>query len=111
MKETNRETVRRLREQGLTVWEIVRLTGMNPNTAGTYYREWNRLDPAGCPKAGLGAGMNADRHLCRSCQFRARKEAVNGCDYCWITGKCRRCKVADCDQGWQDRERQVALRY
>jgi len=98
MKETKRDIVRRLRKEGLTVQEIVRKTGMNPSTARTYYREWRRLEPGKGLREPMGPGMNADRHLCRTCQYRARKDVVNGCDYYINTEKLRRCKWADCDK-------------
>lgn len=45
-------------------------------------------------------GQNADRHLCRTCQYRAgsydRNNAGINCDYCDLTKRSRRCKAEEC---------------
>lgn len=43
-------------------------------------------------------GHNADRHLCRTCQYRGRAESGNGCDYIEHEEHSRSysCSVEDC---------------
>ena len=41
-------------------------------------------------------GHNADRHLCKSCQYRG--DGTYGCNYICITEHSRGCKAEDCDK-------------
>ena len=42
---------------------------------------------------------NADRHLCRTCKYRASDtNSKNGCDYIEIMGHSRGCSVTGCDK-------------
>lgn len=51
----------------------------------------------GAIKAPEAAGINIDRHLCKSCTYRTR-ESKHGCDYIVITGHSRGCTVEECDK-------------
>ncbi len=46
------------------------------------------------------SGQNADRHLCRTCQYRAgsydRNNAGINCDYCDLMKRSRGCKAGEC---------------
>lgn len=47
-----------------------------------------------------GSGKNADRHLCRTCRYRAssyerNKSGIN-CNYCDLMKESRGCKAKDC---------------
>lgn len=35
---------------------------------------------------------------CKTCKYRAKGSAQNGCDYIVIVGKCRGCSVKECDK-------------
>ena len=59
-------------------------------------------------KLELAAGANADRHLCKSCEYRARN-AKTGCDYIEITGHSRGCDPEDCDKYKRGRRRKLNL--
>ena len=41
---------------------------------------------------------NQSKSKCRSCVYRAKAGAPNGCDYIHITGRMRGCPVKDCDK-------------
>lgn len=84
--ESKREIVSRLKADGLTAKEIADKTGM---PYGTVYWHYQRVG-----NAEGSAGINDDRHLCRTCCYRGMS---NGCDYISITGRSRGCKVADCN--------------
>lgn len=95
------EVVRELCEQGLTVKEIEEKTGYKRSTIYKYYQRRNEekegggkdSDPAGAAPEELVD--NKDRHLCKTCQYRG-EGGKNGCDYAYITGKARGCKVEEC---------------
>lgn len=42
------------------------------------------------------AGRNADRHLCKTCKYRGSGYGHIGCEYAYLQGRIRGCKVEDC---------------
>ena len=53
------------------------------------------------PEPEKPAGHNADRHLCKTCRFRPRRELKVkgfGCNYIGETNHSRGCKVENCDK-------------
>lgn len=53
------------------------------------------------PEPEKPAGHNADRHLCKTCRFRPRRELKVkgfGCNYIGDTNHSRGCKVENCDK-------------
>ena len=94
---TNKEIALELAEEGLSVTEIAKQTGMKYNTVYYY------LNPDKCGKKAnvlkVAPGHNADRHLCKTCRYRnAAKSPKNGCDYAAIVGHSRGCEVEICDK-------------
>ena len=93
--------------RGMKAPEIAKELGIKYNTVYYY------LHPEKCsrkktkavkPDEKIATGWNADRHACKSCQYRAEKK---GCDYYLITDKERGCDPADCDkyvEGKQDKQ-------
>ena len=52
-------------------------------------------------KGNIEQGMNADRHLCKTCCYRANvrgNNLGNRCNYFLITGELRKCEVAECNK-------------
>lgn len=52
-------------------------------------------------KGNIEQGFNADRHLCKTCCYRAsveRNYLKNKCNYFLITGELRRCKASECNK-------------
>ena len=91
--EAHKKEVYRLFSLGLTRRQIAIKTGISYGTVVSWlheipeeYRQDKKID-----------GINADRHLCKTCCFRG-KRSVNGCNFVWITGKRRGCRVEDCDR-------------
>lgn len=82
--ESNKEICLKLREQGLTYAEISKKTGIS------YGSVYNLLNPKK-----KTVGHNADRHLCKSCQYRGE---TSGCDYVVFTDQERVCDPAMCDK-------------
>lgn len=87
--ENDKQTVYKLFREGLTRKEIAVKLGIHYGTVVRWLQGLPQEKPVG--------GANADRHLCRTCCYRG-KNYSNGCDYIWITGKMRGCKVEDCDK-------------
>ena len=85
-----RQEVYKLFSDGLTRKQIAVKTGLHYGTVTRWLRE--QPIESEC----IGTGTNADRHLCRTCCYRAKK-CVNGCDYIVIMGRSRGCKVEDCN--------------
>ncbi|MEJ8735323.1 hypothetical protein [Mediterraneibacter sp. ICN-202921] len=94
----NQEKARDMAARGMKAPEIAKELGLKYNTVYYY------LHPEKCsrkktkavkPDEKIATGWNADRHACKSCQYRAEKK---GCDYYLITDKERGCDPADCDK-------------
>ena len=52
-------------------------------------------------KGNIEQEFNADRHLCKTCCYRASVKGnnlKNKCNYFLITGELRRCKVSECNK-------------
>ena len=52
-------------------------------------------------KGNIEQGFNADRHLCKTCCYRASVKGnnlKNKCNYFLITGELRRCKASECNK-------------
>lgn len=85
---TKKEICLELKEQGLSMKEISNETGIPYNTVYYYFT-------GGRSRYKRAPGSNADRHLCKTCQYRGKN---SGCDYCIFTDKDRGCDPADCDK-------------
>lgn len=79
--------------QGMTASEIAKELGLKYNTVYYY------LHPEKCskkkaravkPAEKMAPGWNADRHACKSCQYRA--SGHKGCDYYLLTDQERGCE-------------------
>lgn len=55
------------------------------------------------------SGLNADRHLCRTCVYRGRPTQVGNCNYVMIEGHSRGMPVAECKVYKEGRKRKKAL--
>ncbi len=86
---TKKEMIRKLMEQGMGTKEIAAKTGISYGTAA-YYMSAIRKEKKGGPK-----GDNVDRHLCRTCKYKAKNK---GCDYYVMTDRERGCDPEECDK-------------
>lgn len=90
MEKSKREEAAELSEKGMSIREISNELGISYNTVYGWLRK---------PKSGK-AGDNADRHLCRTCQYSMgsyrKSNAGMNCNYIGITGKKRPCKPESC---------------
>lgn len=90
MEKSKREEAAELSEKGMSMREISNELGISYNTVYGWLRK---------PKSGK-AGDNADRHLCRTCQYSMgsyrKSNAGMNCNYIGITGKKRPCKPESC---------------
>lgn len=90
MEKSKREEAAELSEKGMSMREISNELGISYNTVYRWLRK---------PKSGK-TGDNADRHLCRTCQYSMgsyrRGNAGMNCNYIGITGKKRPCKPESC---------------
>lgn len=99
---SKKEIVLDLAGQGLTAPEIAKQTGIKYNTVYFY------MNPEKCKKKSgkqekenHEPGWNADRHACKTCQYRAAQaDKINvgiGCAYALIVEHSRGCDVEDCN--------------
>lgn len=90
MEKSKREEAAELSEKGMSMREISNELGISYNTVYGWLRK---------PKSGK-TGDNADRHLCRTCQYsmssHRKSNAGMNCNYIGITGKKRPCKPESC---------------
>ncbi len=88
-KKSNRELAVEMSVAGMTMKKISASLRISYSTV--YGWLWIRKS---------GNGSNADRHLCRTCMYRAgtyeRSSAGINCNYCCVMNKCRPCKPAEC---------------
>lgn len=87
---SKREEAVELSQNGMSMREISNELGISYNTVYGWLRK---------PKSGK-TGDNADRHLCRTCQYSMgsyrKSNAGMNCNYIGITGKKRPCKPENC---------------
>ena len=97
-KENKKDIVRDLLEKGLTIRQISEQSGIKYATVWTCVERIRKEDMSVADKA--GSGPNADRHLCKICQYRpgASQGDKFGCAYLLITGHSRGCGAAECDK-------------
>ena len=88
---TKKETAIELAAQGMSTAEIAKQMG--ESYSNVYY--WTHKDKSKKKKQKKVSGWNADRHGCRTCQYRAEKK---GCDYYLITDQERGCDPEDCNK-------------
>ncbi len=88
---TKKETALELAAHGMSTAEIAKQMG--ESYSNVYY--WTHKDKSRKKKQKKVSGWNADRHGCRTCQYRAEKK---GCDYYIITDRERGCDPADCNR-------------
>ena len=90
MEKSKREEAAELSEKGMSIREISNELGISYNTVYGWLRK---------PKSGK-TGDNADRHLCRTCQYSMGSYGKNNvgmnCNYIGVTGKKRPCKPESC---------------
>lgn len=95
-REEKSKIIRPLIKKGLKNKEIAERTGIPLGTvnglSGSIRKELK--NPAKVER--IKSGDNADRHKCRTCQYR--HSDAGGCDYCIHTGKERGCDVEVCDK-------------
>lgn len=82
-----------LSQSGLKVYEISEMLGAKYDTVYSWLRK---------AKRGTGTGNNADRHLCKTCRYRAsyhdRCSLLANCNYILIVGHSRGCDTDNCDK-------------
>lgn len=87
---SKREEAVELSQNGMSMREISNELGISYNAVYGWLRK---------PKSGK-TGDNADRHLCRTCQYSMgsyrKSNAGMNCNYIGITGKKRPCKPENC---------------
>lgn len=75
--------------EGKSHAEIGRIFGLSVTTV---WKRAKKFQPAEVP---VKTANNADRHLCRTCKYRA-EGAKKGCDYYVITDEPRGCDPDEC---------------
>lgn len=95
MEKSNREIACELSAQGMCMRDISEKLGVPYNTVyGWIRKSKGRVTDNGA--------INADRHLCKTCQYRAsaydRNNAGMGCNYCDLMEHSRGCSVEECDK-------------
>ena len=90
-EKTKKEIALEFAAQGMSTAEIAKKMG--ESYSNVYY--WTHKDKSRKKKQKKTSGWNADRHGCRTCQYRAEKK---GCDYYLITDQERGCDPADCNK-------------
>ena len=85
------------KDHGLTVKEIVEKTGYKYGSVYNYYNGFDKKRSKQEKLNDITPGNNADRHLCKTCRFRSKESAKNGCDYIEHIKKSRGCKIEDCN--------------
>lgn len=82
-----------LQESGLRVYEISALLGIKYDTVYSWLRK---------AKKETGSGNNADRHLCKTCKYRAsyhdKCSLSANCNYILTAGHSRKCAADSCDK-------------
>lgn len=90
---SNKEKACELLDQGMNMKEISRTLGISYNTVYYWFRGSKGKDK--------NQGSNADRHKCRTCQYRASGYDKNNtgmnCNYIEIVGCSRGCSVEECN--------------
>ncbi len=88
-KKSNRELAAEMSAAGMTMKEVSASLGISYNTVYGWLRTRRS-----------GDGPNADRHLCRTCMYRAgayeRSSAGINCNYCYTVKHSRGCSAAEC---------------
>lgn len=94
---TKAEKIRELMEQGKGIKEISDKIGVAYGTVGYYMTKIREEKRRQAEKASIqeAGKANADRHLCRTCKYRAK---TKGCDYYIMTNKERVCDPEECDK-------------
>ena len=109
------EKLRKYVETDKTNQEIAELMGVSKTTVGIWIKESGLLGirrhggnnrktdkeqkVPNVKKLLPPVGINEERHLCKTCQYRASyydRERGFGCDYWEIEGHSRRCSVENC---------------
>lgn len=88
----NREKACELSAQGMSMKEISNTLGVPYSTVYCWVKKTNT-------SVKDEKSSNADRHLCKTCRFRAGSGDRNhgiGCDYISQVGKSRGCSVEEC---------------
>ena len=105
-KKTKKSIILELTEQGKTAKEIAEITGFAIQTIHqTRYlskrgtKENNSQEIQAKPPKEVVPGHNADRHLCKICKWRGKKNNPNGvgCEFAQYHDHTRGCAVEDCD--------------
>lgn len=100
VKNPAREIIKPYVEQGMSIQEIVDITGIKYTTVQAARRKMLG-EPVKKRKAvERKKGWNKDRHACKVCQYRLariwRTRMQAQCNYLECEGKMRPCKVEDC---------------
>lgn len=99
VKTPAREIIKPYVEKGLSIQEIVDMTGLKYTTVQVARRKM-----LGSPDKKRSTkrkkGWNKDRHACRTCKWRGNTYGKNKCDYIILTrpNHSRGCSVEDCDK-------------
>jgi len=94
-----REIIKDYVEKGMSIQEIVEITGLKYTTVQAARRKLLG-NPSKRRNITRKKGWNKDRHACKVCQFRLSRmwdtRLMGHCDYIGVTGKRRPCAVEDC---------------
>lgn len=105
-KKTKKSIILELTEQGKTAKEIAEITGFAIQTIHQTRYLSKRSTQESSPKETqtkqpkeVVPGHNADRHLCKICKWRAKKNNPNGvgCEFAQHHDHTRGCAVEDCN--------------
>lgn len=99
---TKCEIISELKEQGLTMREIADKTGFTYATVYYHYNGQKKKTVASeSEEEKAEPGHNADRHLCKTCQYRTglygKSRGGMNCNYIGVEGHSRGCKVEECN--------------
>lgn len=102
---SKKEIILDLAGQGMTAKQIAAQTGIKYNTV-YFHMNPDKCKPKKEPRRSITKavtpGWNADRHACRTCEYRPREGGAkaNGvrCNYIEIMHRSRGCAVEDCDK-------------
>lgn len=91
---SNKELACELSTQGMSIKEISKELEISYNTVYGWIRKSKG-------KVTDQNALNADRHLCKTCQYRTgtydRNNMGAGCDYLELVGHSRGCPVENCN--------------
>ena len=88
-------------KRGMRTSQIAKIYGVTNCTVSNWCRRDGIPTPTQWKEQRL-QGFNADRHLCKTCNYRMKDKLMKSrgarCDYIGVTGESRKCDVCICDK-------------